>query len=115
MTTENTAVATETSTKTKTKRVAYRFTLTLPEAFTIRQLQRSKRGTVQYITLYKRIESMLKKGEIKAVGQFRAKAKRGRLQTIYTRSNVENVQLALEKAGFKGDLRLTNVEVPASA
>lgn len=115
MTTETSTTATETKAKAKSKRVAYRFTLKLPEVFTIRQLQRAKRGTVQYITLYKRIEAMLAKGEVKVVGQFRAKAKRGRLQTVYTLANVENVQLALENAGFKGDLRVADVAKTVTA
>lgn len=91
-------------TKTKT-RLPYRFTLTLPAAFTANQLM--QRGLhPQYITVRKRIEKALADGEIVEAAKFRPNDHTsGRLQRIYVRTNVENVQLTVEKAfAGKGEL-----------
>ena len=89
-------------------RVKYRFELTFPEVFTLRQLRNMKQRKVQYITIYKRIESALAKGEIKPVGKFRPKTQRGRRQTVYARANVADVALSISKspALTKGELVL---------
>jgi uncharacterized protein YqjF (DUF2071 family) len=85
-------------------RLPYRFTLTLPEAFTVSQLMR--RGLhPKYITARKRIEKALLDGTIVEAAQFRAKATRGRFQKVYVKADVENVQLVIEKAfAGKGEL-----------
>ena len=99
-----TVTPTVTETKVKTKRLKYRFTLTLPEVFTLKQLM--QRGVhPSYITARKRVEKALAEGEVVEVAQFRAKAQRGRFQKIYAKANVENVQLAVSKVfASKGGL-----------
>ena len=86
-------------------RLPYRFTLTLPQVFTLKQLRR-QRHDVSYITARKRVESALVDGTVIEVAKFRPKAhKRGRLQVIYVKADVENVQLEVEKAfADKGEL-----------
>jgi hypothetical protein len=79
-------------------RLPYRFTLTLPQVFTVNQLRRL-RHDISYITARKRIESALADGTIIEVAKFRpTNHSRGRLQRIYALANVENVQLIVEKA-----------------
>ena len=86
-------------------RLPYRFTLTLPQVFTLKQLRR-QRHDISYITARKRIEKALVEGTVIEVAKFRAKNHgRGRLQVIYAQANVENVQLEVEKAfAEKGEL-----------
>lgn len=86
-------------------RLPYRFTLTLPQVFTLKQLRR-QRHDVSYITARKRVESALVEGTIIEVAKFRpANHRRGRLQRIYAQANVENVQLVVEKAfADKGEI-----------
>ena len=86
-------------------RLPYRFTLTLPQVFTLKQLRR-QRHDVSYIAARKRIEKALLDGTVIEVAKFRPKAhKRGRLQVIYVKADVENVQLEVEKAfANKGEL-----------
>lgn len=93
-----------------TKRVTYRFNLTFPSAFTIRQLRDSKQRKVQYITIYKRVEAALAAGLIREVGKFRKKAQKGRMQKVYVLSNVTNVMLEVENAGFTRGEFIANVE-----
>lgn len=91
-------------TMTKT-RLPYRFTLTLPEVFTVNQLM--QRGLhPKYITARKRIEKALVEGTIIEVAKFRPKShRRGRLQSVYAQADVENVQLVVEKAfADKGEI-----------
>lgn len=91
-------------TKTKT-RLPYRFTLTLPEAFTVNQLM--QRGLhPRYITVRKRVEKALSDGEIVEAAKFRPNDhKSGRLQRVYVRANVEDVQLTVEKVfAGKGEI-----------
>lgn len=86
-------------------RLPYRFTLTLPQVFTLKQLRR-QRHDVSYIAARKRIEKALTDGTIVEVAKFRPKShRRGRLQIVYAQSDVENVQLEVEKAfADKGEL-----------
>ena len=86
-------------------RLPYRFTLTLPQVFTLKQLRR-QRHDVSYITARKRVESALVDGTIIEVAKFRpANHRRGRLQRIYAQADVENVQLVVEKAfADKGEI-----------
>ena len=87
-----------------TNRLPYRFTLTLPQVFTLKQLRRL-RHDVSYITARKRVEKALLDGTIVEAAQFRAKATRGRFQKVYVKADVENVQLVIEKAlADKGEL-----------
>lgn len=89
-------------------RAKYRFSLTFPEVFTLRQLRNMKQRKVQYITIYKRIESALAAGTIREVGKFRPKAQRGRRQTVYALANVQDVALSVSKSPVlsKGELTL---------
>ena len=88
-------------------RLPYRFTLTLPQVFTLKQLRR-QRHDVSYITARKRVEKALLDGTIVEAAQFRAKATRGRFQKVYVKADVENVQLEVEKA-FAGKGELVNL------
>ena len=86
-------------------RLPYRFTLTLPQVFTLKQLRR-QRHDISYITARKRIEKALVEGTIIEVAKFRPKShRRGRLQRVYAQADVENVQLVVEKAfADKGEI-----------
>lgn len=70
---------------TTTKRVKYGFALDFPATpFTLSDLRRAKRGTVQYITLYKRVKAALIAGTVIVVGKRKpAHARKGRQEKVY--------------------------------
>jgi hypothetical protein len=84
-------------------RAKYRFTLTLPSIFTVRKLRDIKKRSIQYITIYKRVEAALAAGVITKVGEFRKTAQRGRRQAVYALANVEVTALTVEKSLGKGE------------
>ena len=95
----NTAIVTPAIKNVKTKRAAYGFKLELPQKFTIRGLIRQKRGTIKYITLYKRVEKGLKDGTLAVGGTVTPKtAKRGRPETIFVRVNAKTPAVTTEVA-----------------
>lgn len=75
-------------------RIAYNFTLVLPDRFTMRDLRKT-RHDVKYITAYMRVQKALKAGEIKIVGKEEPKTKRkGARQLIYQRVNAKTATVA---------------------
>ena len=82
-----------TATKTKTKnknRVTYGFNLEFPVEFTMRELRKLKHHKVQYITLYKRVHSALKTGELVTAGtRAPTKTRRGRKELVFRRADAK--------------------------
>jgi hypothetical protein len=88
---------TATTTPVKT-RTTYGFKLELPQKFTIRGLLRQKRGTIKYITLYKRVAKGLKDGTLAVAGVETPKvAKRGRPQKVFVRVNAKTAAVTASK------------------
>jgi hypothetical protein len=88
------------NTKSIKRRVAYRFKLDFPNVpFTLRDLRNQKKRTVQYITIYKRVEKALKDGVITVVGEKPAKkGKEGRPQKVFSRVDAKTPVVSTEAA-----------------
>lgn len=83
------------SNKNTKSRVKYGFVLDFPAEFTLSDLRRAKRGTVQYITLYKRVKAALLDGTIVVSGKRAPNhVRKGRQELVYTRAAVSEAVVA---------------------
>ena len=83
--------------KTAKPRATYGFKLNFPETFTMRQLRNLKGRKIQYITLYMRVKSALKNGEIEVTGKQEPKtARKGRKEIVYSRVNAKTPAVTSE-------------------
>lgn len=84
------------STKNDKSRVKYGFVLDFPTEFTLSDLRRAKRGTVKYITLYKRVKAALIAGTIVVAGKRSpSNVRKGRQELVYKRAMVASTESAV--------------------
>jgi hypothetical protein len=89
-------------------RARYNFDLEIPDVFTMHLLQRSTGSKICYVTLHKRVENALKRGEIREVGKVVGGHSHGRPQKVYARTQVTDIALAVNNANIPGVFEMTS-------